>query len=31
VGNSADSPAPLLRPSPPTGDEAAMLDGYDPD
>jgi hypothetical protein len=31
VGNSADSPAPLLRPSPTTGHDAEMLDVEDPD
>jgi hypothetical protein len=31
VGNSADSPAPLLRPSPATGHEADMRDVSDPD
>jgi hypothetical protein len=31
VGNSADSPQPLLKPSPATGHHAEMLDVYDPD
>jgi hypothetical protein len=31
VGHSADSPQPLLRPSPATGHHAEMLDVYDPD
>jgi hypothetical protein len=31
VGNSADSPEPILRPSPATGPEADMLDVEDPD
>ena len=30
VGNSADSPEPLLRPSPATGHEAEILDVSDP-
>jgi len=30
AGHGADSPAPLLRPSPATGHEADMLDVYDP-
>jgi hypothetical protein len=30
VGNSADSPEPLLRPSPATGHDADMLDVEDP-
>jgi hypothetical protein len=31
VGKSADSPEPLLRPAPTTGDDADMLDVEDPD
>jgi hypothetical protein len=31
VGNCADSPAPLLRPSPATADEAEKLAVSDPD
>jgi len=31
VGNSADSPEPLLRPWPTTGYDAAMLEVEDPD
>jgi hypothetical protein len=31
VGNSADSPEPLLRPSPATGRDADMLDVQDQD
>jgi hypothetical protein len=30
VGNSADSPEPLLRPSPTTGYDAEKLEGSDP-
>jgi hypothetical protein len=30
VGNSADSPEPLLRPSPATGHDAEMLEVEDP-
>jgi len=30
VGNSADSPEPLLRPSPAIGHDAEILDVYDP-
>jgi hypothetical protein len=29
VGNSADSPEPILRPSPATGHDAEILDAYD--
>jgi hypothetical protein len=31
VGNSADSPEPLLKPSPATGHVAEILGVYDPD
>ena len=31
VGHDADLPEPILRPSPATGHDAAMLDVYDPD
>jgi hypothetical protein len=31
VGNSADSPEPLLRPAPATGHDAETLEVYDPD
>jgi hypothetical protein len=31
VGSEADSPAPLLRPSPATGHDAEKLEVYDPD
>jgi hypothetical protein len=31
VGHAADSPEPLLRPSPATGHAAEILDVYDPD
>jgi hypothetical protein len=31
VGNTADSPEPILRPSPASGYHAEILDAYDPD
>jgi hypothetical protein len=31
VGNSADSPGPILRPSPATSHDAEIFDVYEPD